>query len=203
MQRDRRVRLLERAGNRGPAAAPQNLYRTADTDERGRSDSWVAVAVATDDQWDAVVQALGRPDWAADRVLSTAGGRAEHHDLIDRHLAEWCEGRRADEVVDLLWPAGVPVAKVVQPHHQGDVAQLQARGFFEVVEHPVSGAARHSTLPMRFSLGPDRVHQRHAPLLGEHNAELLAELGLTGADIASLEADGVIGRSPAEAGATS
>ena len=43
--------LLERAGNRGPTAAPQNLYRCADIDEFGRLDSWVAIAVATDDQW--------------------------------------------------------------------------------------------------------------------------------------------------------
>ena len=43
--------LLERDGNRGPAAAPQNLYRSTDIDEFGRADSWVAVAVATDDQW--------------------------------------------------------------------------------------------------------------------------------------------------------
>ncbi len=43
--------LLERDGNRGPAAAPQNLYRTADADEPGERDAWVAIAVADDDQW--------------------------------------------------------------------------------------------------------------------------------------------------------
>jgi len=43
--------LLERAGNRGPTAAPQNLYRAADIDEFGRLDCWVAIAVATDEQW--------------------------------------------------------------------------------------------------------------------------------------------------------
>ena len=43
--------LLERAGNRGPTAAPQNLYKVAGPDERGRDDGWVAIAVATDEQW--------------------------------------------------------------------------------------------------------------------------------------------------------
>ena len=43
--------LLERDGNRGPTAAPQNLYRTNEIDEFGRADCWVAVAVATDEQW--------------------------------------------------------------------------------------------------------------------------------------------------------
>jgi crotonobetainyl-CoA:carnitine CoA-transferase CaiB-like acyl-CoA transferase len=101
--------------------------------------------------------------------------------------------------VDLLWPLGVPVARVMEPHRQGDLPQLRARRFFEEVDHPVLGRARHSTLPMAFSMGPERLHRRHAPLLGEHNAEVLAELDLTGDDIATLEANGVIGRAPADA----
>ena len=56
-------------------------------------------------------------------------------------------------------------------------------------------------MPMRFSAGPDRIHRRHAPLLGEHNHDLLAGLGLTDAEISALEAEGIIGRAPAEAGA--
>jgi crotonobetainyl-CoA:carnitine CoA-transferase CaiB-like acyl-CoA transferase len=191
--------ILQRAGNRGPTAAPQNLYRTADVDERGGSDCWVAVAVVTDAQWEALKSALGDPEWAARERLSTAAGRARHHDEIDEHLGSWCSRRGAEAIVELLWPAGVPVARVVQPHRQGDVAQLQQRGFFEVVEHPVSGAARHSTLPMRFSRGPERLHLRAAPLLGQDNHGLLAELGLTDAEIAELEADGVTGRAPAGA----
>ena len=46
--------LLARAGNRGPTAAPQNLYQAAGPDENGRDDSWVAIAVATDEQWESL-----------------------------------------------------------------------------------------------------------------------------------------------------
>ena len=94
-----------------------------------------------------------------------------------------------------LWEAGVPVGKVMQPHDQPDLPQLAARGFFEALEHPVIGSSRYSTLPMRFSQGPATVHERHAPLLGEHNRELLVELGLSPADIDTLEADGIVGGS--------
>ena len=194
--------LLERAGNRGPAAAPQGLYRTSDRDERGGDDCWVAIAVASDEQWAALTGALGAPDWSRDPDLATAPGRVQRQDDIDRRLAAWCAPRTGDEIVEHLWPAGVPVAKVVQPHRQGDLPPLQARGFFEVVDHPVSGVARHSTLPFRLSSGPERLHRRHAPLLGEHNVEVLSGLGLTGEEIAGLESDGVIGRAPAGAGST-
>jgi crotonobetainyl-CoA:carnitine CoA-transferase CaiB-like acyl-CoA transferase len=188
--------LLQRDGNRGPLAAPQNLYLSADTDEFGRLDAWVAVAVATDEQWAALAGALGHPAWAADPELSTAAGRRARHDLLDEHLAAWCAERTRDAIVESLWEAGVPVAKVLQPHRQAELPPLRARGFFEVTEHPVGPPARQSTLPMRLSDGPARFHRSPAPLLGEHNHEVLSELGVDAAEIADLEAAGIIGSAP-------
>lgn len=189
--------LLQRQGNRGPTAAPQNLYRTDEVDEFGRRDCWVAVAVETDAQWAALVDALGAPEWARDERLATSAGRRESHDLVDDELAAWCGTRTADEVVEILWPAGVPVAKVMQPHRVGDLPQLVDRGFYEQVDHPVNPTARHSTLPMRVSTGPEKFHRTSAPLLGQHNREVLSALGLTDSEIDALEADGVIGNAPA------
>ena len=189
--------LLQRDGNRGPTAAPQNLYQTADTDEFGRADSWVALAVADDEQWQRLRGAMGNPAWAVSSDLATAQGRREHHDLIDKHLSAWCRRQSGDEIVSCLWDAGVPVAKVMQPHRQTELPQLVFRGFFEDVAHPVNGVAPHSTLPLRLSGGPHRFHRHHAPLLGEHNRELLTELGLSDAEVDELDAEGVIGRAPA------
>ncbi len=168
----RNGRLLERTGNRSPDGMPQNLHRSADGD-----DDWVAVAAATEEQRQALVDVVG--------------------DDSDESIAKWCGERSSDEIVKCLWEAGLPVAKVMQPHEQPELPQLQFRRFFEEVDHPVAGPARYSTLPMRFSGGPERFHARHAPLLGEHNNEVLRELGLSDDDIATLEADGVIGREPA------
>jgi crotonobetainyl-CoA:carnitine CoA-transferase CaiB-like acyl-CoA transferase len=185
--------LLERAGNRGPVSAPQNLYRSAGVDEYGRDDCWVAIAVANDDQWAKLRDALGDPEWAASPDLAAADGRARAHDQIDEHLQVWCRDRTADDIVKLLSEAGVPVGQVVQPHRQPDLEQLAHRGFFEEVDHPLIGTSRCSTLPMRLSRGPDRFHTRHAPLLGEHTAALLGELGLSPGEIESLSAAGIIG----------
>ncbi|MGN6472347.1 MAG: CoA transferase, partial [Mycobacteriales bacterium] len=193
--------LLERSGNRGPCAAPQHRYQAAGPDADGRDDSWVALAVATDEQWAALRGALRDPAWAADPSFGTAEGRRGGHDRIDAQLQQWCRERGADDIVTQLWEAGVPVGKVMQPHRQPDLPQLQSRGFFEEVEHPVAPSARYSTLPMRFSRGPQRVHQQPAPLLGEHTVELLGELGLSTEEIAELETDGVIGMAMQKAGA--
>jgi crotonobetainyl-CoA:carnitine CoA-transferase CaiB-like acyl-CoA transferase len=188
--------LLGRDGNRGPTAAPQNLYLAADVDEAGVRDTWVAIAVASDDQWLSLRGALGKPGWAMEPELATESGRRRHHDAIDRHLGTWCAERQADDIVDCLWGAAVPVGRVVQPHEQVALPQLQFRRFFEEVDHPVAGTARHSTLPMRFSRGPNRFHRRPAPLLGEHTDEVLRGLGVSDDELARLREDGVIGRTP-------
>jgi len=189
--------VLQREGNRGPTAAPQNLYRTSEDNEFGRPDDWVAIAVATDEQWVNLVAALGSPAWATDDELASIAGRRRRHDDIDEHLSTWSAARTSDEIIETLWEAGVPVAKVMQPHRVGDLPQLVHRGFYELVDHPVNPTARHSTLPMRISSGPGRFHRTAAPLLGEHNHEVLSGLGLSEDDIADLEERGIIGNAPA------
>jgi crotonobetainyl-CoA:carnitine CoA-transferase CaiB-like acyl-CoA transferase len=187
--------LLGRSGNRGPCAVPQNLYQAAGPDDYGRDDSWVAIAVATDEQWASLCVAVGKPEWAADPLFATVDGRRQEQDRIDGFLEEWCRERAGGDIVDCLWAAGVPVGKVMLPHRQPDLAQLEFRKYFEELEHPVIGRSRYSTLPMRFSRNAGNLHVRHAPLLGEHNTELLTELGLDQAEIDALEVDGIIGRS--------
>lgn len=186
--------LLTRDGNRGPAAAPQNCYLTGDLDPAGTSHRWVAIAVADDQQWRALADALGRPPWTARADLGARAGRRRHHDEIDAELAAWCGARRADEIVACLSAAGVPVAPVVEPYEQLGFEQLAARGFFETVGHPVSGDAVHVTLPFRLpgQVGP--VHRRPAPTLGQHTAEVLRDLlGLTDEEIVALREAGITG----------
>ena len=88
-----------------------------------------------------------------------------------------------------------PSARSCSPTANPSLPQLAFRNFFEELEHPVIGPSRYSTMPMRFSRGTGRIHERHAPLLGEHNEELLGGLGLSTSEIDTLEADGIIGGS--------
>ena len=190
----------QRAGNRGPTAAPQNLYRSAQI-----STSSAASTAGSPLRWQLTISGTGsavhsdRPRGQLDPRLSTEAGRRAHHGLIDEQLAAWCKDRGRDDIVRTLWDAGVPVAKVMQPHRQTELDQLAFRGFFEEFDHPVNGRAKLSTVPARFSGGPGLFHTKSAPLLGQHNHELLAGLGLTASEIAELEADGIIGRAPGAA----
>lgn len=188
--------LLQRSGNRSPAAAPQNIYRCGDRDEQG-PERWIAMAVCTDAQWDALRRIIGDPVWARDDSLSTAAGRRAAQDRIDAELAAWCVERPAAETAELLCAAGVPAAAVVLPYETRLNPQLQARGFFEPLQHPVVGAVLQEGWPVRFSGGPQRFHRGPAPTLGQHNREILsALLGMAEGEIDELEAAGVIGSRP-------
>ena len=184
--------VLEREGNQGPAAAPQNVYAC-----RGE-EQWVALAVASDDQWAALRGLLGDPAWAAAPALAPHHGRRAAHDLLDRELSAWFAGRDRDDVVDQLAAAGVPAAPVVLPPDVVDNEQLRARGFFETLDHPHTGPTEYAGLPFARLRGVDRWCRRPAPALGQHNDEVLGgELGLTTEDLARLRESQVIGDWPA------
>ncbi len=180
---------LSREGSRSPWAAPQGVYAT-DAPER-----WLVVSVATDEQWAAMVDALGSPDWATDPALRTHAGRRAAHDLLDEKLAAWAADADLDKAVDLLVNAGVPAAPAFDARHTSEHPQFVARGYYEWPEHPVIGVQGHPSLPFRFA-HVDHWLRTPAPTLGQHNHEILAGLGLSEDEIAELEATDVIGTRP-------
>jgi crotonobetainyl-CoA:carnitine CoA-transferase CaiB-like acyl-CoA transferase len=180
---------LERDGNRGPNVAPQGLYACTGFDR------WLAVSVATDEQWRGLRAALGDPEWAVDPALDTYAGRRARHDLLDDRLGEWAATRDADEAAALLVAHGVPAAAPRDPRLALGNPQFRHRGFHEEVDHPVVGRKLLPTMPFRFA-SRERWTRRRAPLLGEHNVEILTELGVTDDELAALEATHVIGTRP-------
>ncbi len=180
---------LSREGSRSPWAAPQGVYAT-DTPER-----WLVVSVATDDQWSALVDALGRPDWATDPALATHSGRRAAHDLLDEKLAAWAAETDADKAVDLLVGAGVPAAPSFDARHTSEHPQFVARRYYETLDHPVVGVRAHPSVPFRYA-SVDRWLRTAAPMLGQHNHEILTELGLSPEEISELEASDLIGTKP-------
>ncbi len=139
-------RLLERRGNRSATAVLQGVYRSADVDPDGTQDRWIAISVTGDDQWRAFAAVLGIDDQL----------RADE-DELDERVAVWCATRASDDIVDTLSGAGIPCEPVVRAHEHDTLPTVVARGLFERVEHPVTGAADYIGAPFRFSNGPARA----------------------------------------------
>lgn len=188
--------LLTGDGNRSHVAAPQGLYACAGKDALGQPD-WLAISVETDAQWSALAGALGRADWAGDASLATCAGRRREHDRIDAALEAWLRDRPREDAVAQLLAAGVPCAPVMAARLGATLPPIAESDFVRVVRHPLAGDVPIPTQPLRFRDSGGRDFPRAAPLLGEHNDEILQGwLGLSEADLAALRRDAIIGERP-------
>ncbi|HPG28943.1 MAG TPA: CoA transferase, partial [Myxococcota bacterium] len=122
-------------------------------------------------------------------------GRRRKHGVIDEGLSRWLAARDVDETVEALLARGIPAAPLWDPRIQSEHPQFVARGFFEELDHPVVGRQQYVRPPFRFAT-VDRWNRTPAPTMGEHNHEVLAEIGLSDAEIAELERSEVIGTKP-------
>jgi len=182
--------LLTRAGNRSPGHAPQGVYLC-----RGE-EQWLALSVETDEQWAGLRAALGQPAWASGADLSSYEGRRAGADRLDAELARWAADQDLGEAVDRLIAHGVPAAQLADFRAMSTHPLLQARGFYESVDHPVVGTHPTVGLPLRYS-GIERWVRTPAPTLGQHNAEVLGGiLGMGPDQLAELAEAGVIGDRP-------
>lgn len=181
--------LLERHANRGPEAAPQGVFTCRDR-------AMVAVSVETDSQWRALVKVIDS-DALRDPALASESGRRAREDELETALGGWCAERDADTVVEILVAAGVPAAPLRNVRELQNHPQLRERGFFTRLEHAVVGELDYPNFPFRID-GEYLPIGNPAPLLGEHNAEVLCGLlGLVDGELEVLEKAGVIGNKPA------
>jgi len=179
-------RVPERAGNRHVTAVPHAVFPCAGWER------WCAISVHDDEEWRRLRAALGSPRWSAEPALEEAAGRRAAEAALEERIAEWTRARTREEVVAVLRAARVHVAPVNDMSDVFRDEQLVHRRAFRVLEHPEIGP--HSVPGPSFVLpaSPDRV-ECAAPLLGQHNREVLCGiLGLGEDDVARLEAEGAL-----------
>ena len=143
-------------------------------------------------QWDRLVAFMGDPEWAKDDKFGDYAGRYKHGELINALLTEWLVNHTKEELYHKGQAAGVPFAMIYTSKDLVDSEHLKERGFFAEIDHPRTGKVKYPSAPYKFSETPWQV-TRPAPLLGEHNEEILARrLGHRHEELAKLGAAGVI-----------
>ena len=179
-------KVQTRKGNRDDRMAPHNCYRC-----RG-ADNWISIAVANDQEWEALCSAMGKPELAHDERFSKADMRWRNQDDLDRIISAWVINQDHYEVMHDLQKAGVAAAPSLSNKALFQDPHVKERGTFVQVDHPVLQKDWVISPPWRLSETPARI-RRHAPLLGEHNHLVFEQLlGMSPDHIEKLEEEQVI-----------
>ena len=181
-----------RTGNRhgGLATVPYNVYPT--------SDGFVAIIATNESHWTNLLAAMGREDLAGDPRFASKAARAKNIDETDRLVSEWTSRHTKVEAGEIFKKYKVPAASVRDLVEVTNDPHMHARGMLEWIDHPQFGRIVVPNSPLRIH-GADSVPSVPSPKLGQHNHEVLTEmLNISPEEIASLEAEGAIGRPQAE-----
>ena len=180
-------RVWSPMGNRHPSMAPHGVYRC-----RGE-DRWVAIAVANDAEWRALLHALGDPPWAGDARFATSLARWRNQDALDPLIEAWTSERDAGEAMRSLQAHGVRAGHVMDDRDLDDDPHINAAGFFQQLTHADAGMHRYPGLMWTAAETPNAI--RTPPVrLGEHNAYVYLDLlGVAQAEYNERTAGGEIG----------
>ena len=173
-------------GNDDPDFAPHNNYPCSE------ADTWVAISVGADAEWDALVDVVGDKTLAHSPDFADHSARWNNRRALDKAISAWTRTRSAPEITELLQARGVAAMPVMNIADQFADPHLNARETYVEVEHPRVGAEMVYGVPWRFSDTPGGVHNP-APLLGQHNDYVLGQvLGIDESRLNRLAAEQVV-----------
>ncbi len=172
-----------RRGNAHPNIVPYETFATAD--------GQVAIAVGSERQWSRFCAALDLPALSADPRFAANGDRVAHRDALRPRLAERFASRSTAAWLERLEAAEIPCGPIQGVLEALESEQAQARAMTVDVDHPLLGTLRQVGVPFKLGATPASIRTA-PPLLGEHSAEILAELGYDAAAIDRLRQDGAI-----------
>jgi crotonobetainyl-CoA:carnitine CoA-transferase CaiB-like acyl-CoA transferase len=182
--------VAPRTGNRHSYMSPHGCYPC-----RGK-DNWLAIAVETDEEWEALCRVMGNLPWTKDARFCDPLSRHRNQDELDKRISEWTVQHDHVALMHILQDHGVPAGAVLRMSQIMDDPHIRERGYFVNIEHPETGIRAHDTVPWKMSKSQPSQWRR-APLMGEHNRYVFGELlGLSDEEITELEEQKIIANSP-------
>ena len=140
------------------------------------NDGYVAISPREDAQWERWLQVMGAPPWATDERYATRDARQRNSPSLWKLLSDWSINHSKHEIARMGQEQRVPCFPVNTVQDLLSDEHLAHRGFFVEMEHPVAGVLRYPGAAYRFSNSQLPLTERPAPLLGEHNREILDSL---------------------------
>jgi formyl-CoA transferase len=171
------------AGNDHPTSIPTGVFPTAD--------GYVNIAAAGNVIWTRLCEALGEPSLAAQPEYASGALRSKNRAALNELLAGLTRRHRSSELIELLNKAGVPCGPIYKMNEVFDDPQVRHLGMAAPVPKPGGGELALVGPAMRLSRTPARMKRTMGPA-GEHDEEILRDLGYVPAEIAQLRTDKVV-----------
>lgn len=168
-------KIKERSGSASNTVSPRNVYRCADG-------KYVALSGSTQTVTLRIFDVIGRPEMKSDPRFATNVERVRHRDLVDAAVGEWFAGRDRDTALAAMRGSGATVGPVYDIADICEDPHFAERGILVEAERPDGSRLTHHNVFPRLSDTPGGL-RLPAPEVGEHTAEILAEIGLTPADL--------------------
>jgi len=160
-------------------------------------DGYLVIAAQVNEAWSKLARLVGGEALAADARFNTPAERNAHSTEAVALVETWTMAQPSrDACLTALDAAGVPAAPIQRIDEVIAHPQTIARGMIVEQQHPVLGKVQLPNLPFRFS-DTDTSPTGPAPLLGQHNSDLAAELGFSPEEIEVMARDGVLYAEPA------
>ena len=153
------------------------------------SDGYFVMGANNQKLWLQLCQLLGRSDLADDPRFLTISLRLANRPALETELEQSFRQQPKDYWVSTLLDAGIPAGPILSYPEAFGSEHAAARGMRMEIDHPLEGKVPNIGFAVKLSGTPQQV-RRHPPLLGEHTAEVLGEMGITPAERAELEAQG-------------
>ena len=176
--------VKQRVGSASNTASPRNVYATKDG-------KWVALSASIQSMAERVFRVVGRPELIEDSRFASNAERVKHRDEVDAIVGTWVAERDLDDALRTFEAAAVtagPVYDIAQFIEDPHVKEREI--IVELPDDEMGAVPMHNIVP-KLS-GTPGGFRMPAPALGQHNEELLAELGYTAADVRALHERGVL-----------
>ena len=174
----------KRMGAAHPTLVPYQAFMCQDG-------KYINVAVGSDRIWERFCQGMNREDLKDHPDYASNGDRVRNRGAMVSLLQEYFLTRPVADWVKDLQAVNVPCGPINDLADVFADAQILARNMYQEMPHPTLGSIKQTGLPIKFSATPGGL-DRHPPLLGEHNQEVLTSLGYSDEDIRGFQEGAVI-----------
>ena len=162
---------------------------TAPYQAMASSDGHFVMGANNQKLWLKLCALLHRPDLTVDARFLTISLRLANRPALEEELERSFRLQPKDYWVETLLAAGIPAGPILTYPEAFGSEHAKARNMRMEIDHPIEGTVPNIGFAVKLSGTPQQV-RRHPPLLGEHNAEVLSELGISADELAALEAQG-------------